>query len=354
MERPNIGILLSKDCLLWTEHGLLTPEELNPGDNLICLDSKSNLSKFPLSEKPVNCGDTRLVSISTKCNDTVIGGDTSVFTSDGMIKAKDVGKGTMLEMLSEPKCHEIKKICVPKENQTKIDGFTVDEQLSLYLAIGKPKYGNKVVFTSNIHKHSVPELEELLGNILPQLEKKTHGRLSRLVNGSWVLTSDIFSELCQRIDFRQDDLWWLTRANLAIPFQKSTLKIPRFLRDNGYKTMESFFAGIIAFRCRVSQNTKLVSVQTPKKLRVIRAFIQNIAWVSGLNIFKKFVKQNGNYTVEFKADDYDGSIRRSNDFAPVKEATMEGNESYCIEVPTNWSPLVDNLPVRANKINYEN
>ena len=52
--------------------------------------------------------------------------------------------------------------------------------------------------------------------------------------------------------------------------------------------MESFFAGIIAFRCRVSQNTKLVSVQTPKKLRVIRAFIQNIAWVSGLNIFKKF------------------------------------------------------------------
>ena len=146
MERPNIGILLSKDCLLWTEHGLLTPEELNPGDNLICLDSKSNLSKFPLSEKPVNCGDTRLVSISTKCNDTVIGGDTSVFTPDGMIKAKDIEKGTMLEMLSEPKCHEIKKICVPKENQTKIDGFTVDEQLSLYLAIGKQSMGIKLCF----------------------------------------------------------------------------------------------------------------------------------------------------------------------------------------------------------------
>ena len=55
MERPNIGILLSKDCLLWTEHGLLTSEELNPGDNLICLDSKSNLSKFSLSKKPVIC-----------------------------------------------------------------------------------------------------------------------------------------------------------------------------------------------------------------------------------------------------------------------------------------------------------
>ncbi len=353
MERPKIGILLSPDCLLWTEHGLLTSGELNPGDNLIGLDSKSNLSKFSLSKKPVNCGDTQLVSINTKCNDTVIGGNTNVFTSDGMIKAKDIGKGTMLEMLSEPKCHEIKKMCVPRENPTKIDGFTVDEQLSLYLAIGKPKYGNKVVFTSNINRQSVPELEVILGNILPQLEKMTHGRLSILGNGSHILTSDSFSELCQRVDFRQDDLYWLTR-NGAIPFQKSTLKIPRFLRDNGYKTMESFFTGIIAFRCRVSANTKLVSVQTPKKLRVIRAFIQNIAWISGLNIFKKFVKQNGNYTVEFKADDYDGSIRRSNDFAPVNEAIMEENESYCLEVPTNWSPLIDNLPVRANKINYEN
>ena len=65
MGKPNFGVLLSPECLLWTEHGLLTPKELNPGDNLLGLDSKSNLVKFPLSEKPVYCGDTRVVSINT-------------------------------------------------------------------------------------------------------------------------------------------------------------------------------------------------------------------------------------------------------------------------------------------------
>ena len=129
MERPNIGVLLSPDCLLWTEHGLLAPNELNPGDNLICLDSKSNLSKFPLPEKPFYYGPTKLVSINTVHNNTVLGGNTKIFTPGGNIKAKDIEKGTALEMLSEKKCNKV---------------FLATDEETLYLNI-KNKYGDLII-----------------------------------------------------------------------------------------------------------------------------------------------------------------------------------------------------------------
>ena len=349
MEQPNIGMLLSPDCLLWTEHGLLAPNELNPGDNLICLDSKSNLSKFPLPEKPFYYGHTELISIDTKHNNTLLGGDVNIFTPQGRIKAKDVERGTTLEMLPERKCNEIKKICVPKENQTKILGITISPDICLCLAIGRP-YGSSVIFSPLVNKYLIQELDDILTKILPQLKSKIGGRLFRKGSGSWLFAHDEFYQLCQKINFQQGRLSWYH----SFATQESTLEIPKFLRDNGLALMGNFFSGIIAFRCRVSQNTKFVSIQTPEKLHVVRAFIQNLAWIFGLNVYRKWIKSNGNYALEFKIDDFDGNIHRNADYAPVLHAIPEQSKTYCIQIPTNWTTWVDNVPVRANKINYEN
>ena len=353
MERPNIGILLSPDCFLWTEHGLLTPKEMNPGDNLLGLDSKSNLVKFPLSEKPVDCGDTQVVSINTKCNETILGADTSVFTNSGIIKAKDVEKGIVLEMLTETKCNEIKKICIPKENQTKIFGITINPDIALCLAIARPHTSPRVIFSSIINKYPIPELNDILTKILPQLRREIGGRLfNKVMDGksSWFFDHDKFYQVCQKINFQQGRLNWYK----GWATQESTLEIPKFLRDNGLALMGNFFSGIIAFRCRVSQNTKFVSIQTPEKLHVVRAFIQNLAWIFGLNVYRKWIKSNGNYALEFKIDDFDGNIHRNADYAPVLHAIPEQSKTYCIQIPTNCTTWVDNVPVRANKINYEN
>ena len=161
---------------------------------------------------------------------------------------------------------------------------------------------------------------------------------------------DKFYQVCQKINFQQGRLNWYK----GWATQESTLEIPKFLRDNGLALMGNFFSGIIAFRCRVSQNTKFVSIQTPEKLHVVRAFIQNLAWIFGLNVYKKWIKGNGNYAMEFKVDDFDGNIHRNADYAQVLTAIPERNEAYCLQIPTNWTTWVDNLPVRAHKINYEN
>jgi hypothetical protein len=350
MERPNIGILLSPDCLLWTEHGLLAPNELNPGDNLICSDSKSNLSKFPLPEKPFYYGRTELISIDTKHNSTLLGGDVNIFTPQGRIKAKDVERGTTLEMLPERKCNEIRKICVPKENQTKIFGITISDIICLCLAIARPHVSPSVVFSPTINNYLLPDLEKTLATILPQLKSQIGGKLYRKPQGSFVFKHDGFYRLCQKINFQQGRLYWFK----GWATQETTLEIPKFLRDNGLKLMGSFFSGIIGFRCRVAQNTKYISIQTPKKLQLARSFIHNLAWIFGLNVHKKWPKGNGNWAMEFKADDFNGEIGRNTDYAQVLTAIPERNEAYCLQIPTNWTTWVDNLPVRAHKINYEN
>ena len=347
MEKPNIGILLSPDCLLWTKHGLLTPEELDSGDNLIGLDSKSNLSKIPLSEKPFYYGPTKLVSINTVHNNTVLGGNTKIFTPGGNIKAKDIEKGTALEMLSEKKCNELKEICIPRENQRKIFDIPLSGNIAYVLAVAKPYSLDRVQIDPRVNKRLLPDIVKLLIQKLSQMKSEIGGTIEFTPKGNILFTHKEFGKLCATIDFQQENLRWFN----GWAIQKSTLTIPKFLRDNGLQIMANFFSGIMAFRCRVGHEKRYVSIQTPKELRLVRSFIQDLAWIFGLNVHKKWVKGNGNHTIEYKADDYDGNINRSVNYTAVKEVTTEVNRAYCLQIPTNSSPLIDNLFVRANKIN---
>lgn len=338
VDRPKVGILLSPHCLIWTQRGLLTVNELDGGEKLIGIDRKGELSSHSLLEKPSFNGPRELVSIITERSSTILAGDVEIYTSKGITKIKNINEGDRLEMLSSQKCLDI--VTMIKVGKDDFDEVSLTEKVSYLL--GKSKFKTRktdeIVFTVQNEKELKDTVLLINKWLKPKFGGKIFQRMSKrgytYVSGgiSIVYRSKNFCELCSSINIEKD-------------------LIPKFLRNNGFNIMQEFFLGFLE-RCKVS--SKLSVIKLRRQAPIARAFIQNIAWVTGKNVVAKYFIEDDFHVIKVLMDkNTDRNLNQSN-FSKVISKYSSIGPAYTLHVPANWDPIIDNLYVRRHNIKYPN
>jgi len=335
VEKDLVGILLSPYCLIWTIRGLLTVEELEQEDVLICLDEKGELNTKKLDEKPSFNGPRNLVSLITESNSTILAEDAEIYTSRGKMKVKNVEVGNKIEMLSAQQCIDIITMITVNQNQIRENKLT--EEIAFLLGKSKFKIRNKneVIFTTQNEsefRETMSMINKFLkpvfgGKVFQRMSKRGYSYISGGMN--LVYQSKKFCEVCSSIDLDKD-------------------KIPKFLRCFGFAIMKEFFLGFLE-RYRVGP--KLAVIKLRRDAPLSRTFIQNIAWITGKPIMKKHFSQEY-HILKILTDTSKNSVNKRSNYSKVIEKYSSLGKGYVLKVPANWDPIVDNFYVRRHNIKY--
>ncbi|MBI3842078.1 MAG: hypothetical protein HY295_02860, partial [Thaumarchaeota archaeon] len=170
MEKKLSGILLSRDCYLWTNIGLKSIEEIQQDDVILGLDRKANIISYKVKKNPSPFGPQKLVNLITTYGNIALPGESELYTPYGPKKAEKIEIDDHIEMIPFSICEAIRNSIVK-------DGVDVNEILNNEIAylLARARIRDKTGRT-HFKIRNKNEMEKI-GKLLLSAQKLLNGKI---------------------------------------------------------------------------------------------------------------------------------------------------------------------------------
>tara|TARA_Y100000590_G_C15693749_1_gene1004383 strand:+ start:1084 stop:2007 length:924 start_codon:yes stop_codon:yes gene_type:complete len=303
MDLPRTGVLLSKNCFVWSNSGLLKVDEIRIGDQILCVDHIGEISAFLIEETPKLHGPGKVVEIITNNGRTYLPLEGEIFVRGGKKKISDIEKNDEIMVLGKKEINSIKSI---------LDS-SIDDRLGLDEI-------ESAAFAS--YEFKVKGDDETVFRVKSGIEE-------------FIQNSSILQEKYDATIMHQHDQVIIKSKTFAyISEYFIEKKIPEILRRSRYSVMKAYFDQYVYKKIKVDiENLDLI------------VFLQIMALFENKSVKKKIRGHDVTMIIsdeEVQSRNFSRIINHSKSLAPV----------FRIPMNSNWDAIIDNVLVGKHLISY--
>lgn len=327
------------ECFLWTKSGIIMTKELSGDDVILGINSRGTFSWEPISTNK-KFRSREFCRLIMDQGDSLVAKDSWIFTTRGSTRARDVVKGTVIELTGIPKMQTYTSQDSTKLKILDLQGnqYELDAGLSYIFGLQKriKRVGkDKVKFFAD-EKNAIQ-----LAKIVTSWLRKHQNQDSIFFKGNKVIVkSKLFADVCNIYELLPPMEVRNSKQMLSSflkGFVESCIMIDRYQKPPFYlqipltdQVISRFI--VIALRYFGIAPQKVMISQKSGEAKKINLFIKELD-------FKKIIA--GKIGFEY------GKIKN---YSAVKEIIVTRGDSLSIEIQSedkHWSPVVDMIPLHA-------
>lgn len=324
---------------LWTRRGLVMVNELKREESVFGVNSKGSYSWEAVSRSgKIKTGEFR--RIITDQGESVIAKESWIFTTRGLMRARDLSAGVVTELVGIPK--NFRESLEVTDRLTVCDSrgndYEIDQGLAYVLGLQKRVRKldkNKVRFLGFDEKHAI-KIARCASDWLSQYRKHDHVRIG---GNRVIVRSELMTELCRLYETVPPPLAVRCSpsllASFLVGFFESSVWVNRYEDPPFY------------FQLPVSEQTRFIIIAL-RLFGIVPAKIHVLGVEEGAIVVNIFIKETDfDAVVKDNFDSVKGKIRN---YSYVRNILGIRGDTFTVEIRSrdeHWSPIVDLMPIHA-------